>query len=105
MTSYPMFQVTIRGLTGEVRLDRGRRFVFKLDLLQLKPKGLEKVSARLTDIWFFYKYVRQRNRRSTLWIDILPDEYKHTIFFNKGTRWVNTVALAVQHDAMQAYNG
>ncbi|XP_067675457.1 glutamate receptor ionotropic, kainate 2-like isoform X1 [Haliotis asinina] len=42
-------QVTIRGLTGEVRLDRGRRFVFKLDLLQLKPKGLEKVGEWSVD--------------------------------------------------------
>ena len=40
-----MLQMPLRGLTGEIRLNRGRRYGLKLDILQLSQKGLVKVRS------------------------------------------------------------
>ena len=35
----------MEGLTGRITFDRGRRYEFRLDVLQLKDTGLKKVSS------------------------------------------------------------
>ncbi len=38
-------QVDMNGLTGRIQFDKGTRTHFSLDILQLQPKGLTKVSV------------------------------------------------------------
>ena len=39
-------KVEMEGTTGKISFDRGRRMDFALDILQLKPTGLDKVMCK-----------------------------------------------------------
>ncbi|ESO92174.1 hypothetical protein LOTGIDRAFT_162828 [Lottia gigantea] len=50
-------QVSMRGMTGNIKLQKGRRYDFQLDILQLKPPGLLKSGTWKYDKGVNFTYV------------------------------------------------